>query len=128
MLLYHPYLVHFPIAFFLLEALLVLIWARTRNAKYQDFAYLTFRLGLVATVVAMIAGYVDAGGLNPMVRTHFYSALCLLVVNLVRWALFGRYRWNLYTSRTLGMGWFLLLVSVALVIATGHLGGELVYS
>ena len=126
--LFHPPLVHFPIAFYFLELVLLLFWAASKDAGYRRFALFSFRLGYLFMVAAAVAGLVDAGGWHKIqgpVRTHFLSAA----------AVFG-----LYTARALywrfakeegGRTQLFLILSALLgnilVSLTGYFGGKLVF-
>ena len=87
--LFHPLLVHFPIAFFFLEAFLVVLWLKRKEEIYEKFSFFTLKLAVATMPFVMLAGLKDAGGLRPMVRTHFYFAATLFLMNaarlLVRW-------------------------------------------
>ena len=126
-ILYHPYLVHFPIAFFFLEGYLVLLWKITSKDKYEEFSYLTLRLGVITSVITMISGYIDAGGINPMVKTHFLFALSVFILNIIRWILKKKYGQEVWTGCLAYLYVLMLLVSMALVGIVGHLGGKLVF-
>ena len=126
-LVFHPYFNHFPVAFFMLEAFLAFLWLRTKDEAYERFAYFTLKAALVVAPVAMVTGLIDARGLVPMVRPHFFAALTLIA------AAFARFLWRHKSGRRVWEGKalvgyvFLLASSVFLTILTGHLGGKLVY-
>ena len=125
---FHPYLNHFPLAFFLLEAFLLFLWRRKREEAYERFAYLVLKLAVAAMPFVMIAGLIDARGLPPLVKTHFALAVVLFVLNstrlLFRWRR-GPALWNTSGSARFYLVW--VLASVLLTVATGHWGGLLVY-
>lgn len=123
--LFHPILVHFPIAFYFLEMLLLIWFVRTRDAAYLRFALFSFRLGYGFMVAAMIAGYVDAGGIVPKVRTHFFSALAVFFISTGR-AFYWRYAGETRRAYRLVQVGGAVLTNV-LVAVTGYFGGELVY-
>lgn len=124
---WHPSLVHFPVAFFLLEAFLIVLWSRKRDPAYERFAWLVFRLAMGLLPVVMAAGWIDAGGLNPRVVRHFSAAVSLLVWNGFR--LLWRLRSGpaMWASPHRRWAYALLAGSVVLTALTGHLGGDIVY-
>ena len=125
--LFHPYLVHFPIALFVLEAFLVFLWIVRRDEKYENFSFFVFKTAVLTFPFVMLAGYWDAGGLVPRVRTHFILAATFFIFNSVRLSI----RWKMGPQLWRG-GWrviypALVLISVLLTILTAHFGGKLVY-
>ena len=86
-LLFHPAYVHFPIAFFFLETGLWIAWLLKGGEEHRRFAALAFRWGYVLMLMAMVTGFLHAGGLagiDAKVRPHFYSALALFVFYTLR--------------------------------------------
>ncbi|MBI3999808.1 MAG: hypothetical protein HY351_04255, partial [Candidatus Omnitrophica bacterium] len=59
----HPMLVHFPIAFYFLELILLCGWAKRQDENYLNFARFTFRLGYLFMILAIVMGFLDAGGI-----------------------------------------------------------------
>ena len=124
----HPIMVHFPIAFYVLEALLLALWVMKKNQEYHRFALFVFKLGYLGMLASMIAGYIDAGGWGEIVgpiRRHFYAALGVFVIYTGKafyWKL-GNQEKSFYKWTQLGLA----LVGNALIFLTGYLGGELVY-
>ena len=127
--MFHPPLVHFPIAFYFLELILLLFWQAKNDPAYRRFALFSFRTGYLLMLAAMMAGYVDSGGQFPVpkpVRPHAFSAL----------AVFGFYTlragyWQWANAKGKFYRNFLLLgalIGTALVFWTGFLGGKLVHS
>ena len=99
--------------------------------EYERFAYWSFILSWLATIVASLVGLIDQNQLelaDPRrvnVNNHITSGVALLIINglLVylrfRWVdALTRYRW-LYLS--------LMILGVITVLVTAWLGGELVY-
>ena len=124
----HPISVHFPIAFYFLELVLLIFWGVKRDSNYLRFARFSFRAGYLFMIVAIIVGLVDAGGIDGItgrVRTHFFAAASVFALYTGR-AFFWRfvkedhpfYRFGHIT---------LSLVGNLLVALTGYFGGLLVY-
>lgn len=127
-ILFHPYLVHFPIAFFFLEGFLLLLWKIKKEDQYERFAYLILCLGLIMIIPTMIAGYIDAGFSIPlMVRTHFFSALSLLIINSIRFFLRRSLKIKVWQGELRYIYTILLILSIILSGLTGHWGGQLAH-
>ena len=122
----HPVLVHFPVALFVFEFFLTLVWLSKRSELYRKFAWVTFRFAYVSTVVAMAGGLYDAGGLTDTVKPHAIAAVVtfiLFTVRAVLWLKMGR------TVTVPGKLWLSLAASGVLLIAlAGHLGAQMVYT
>lgn len=125
----HPAVVHFPIAFYFLELVLLLFWWAKNDPVYRRFALFSFRMGYLFMTAAMIAGYFDAGGHFPVpkpIRLHAFSALAVFGVYTLR---AGYWQWakqeEKFYRQILVLG---ALLGTAVVFWTGFLGGELVYS
>jgi uncharacterized membrane protein len=128
----HPMTVHFPIAFYLLGVLLTFIYLWRGDRELERFAYWSFFLGFIGTIVASIVGLVDQSQLEindprrAIVNNHITAGVVLLVINGLliymrfRWptVLSGKYRWPYLGLMALG---------VAAVLTTAWLGGELVF-
>ena len=127
-MLFHPALVHFPIAFYVLEFILLIFYAVKKDAQYRHFALFVFKAGFVLMIAAAVAGYIDAGGISQIQMKkldHFRAAMLLATASVLRafyWR-FGRadrkYDSVILTASS-------LLVNL-LVLLTAYLGGELVY-
>jgi uncharacterized membrane protein len=125
-LLLHPIFVHYPIAFYFLELVLISFWFFTRQDKYLDFARFCFFSAFAATWIAIGTGLFDAGGIKPAlhysgVRQHLYAALAVAAYYTVR-----LFVWKYAAGRRL----LHLLQStggIALIALTAYWGGKLVY-
>ena len=126
---FHPPLVHFPIAFYFLELVLLLFWRAKNDPAYKRFALFSFWMAYLFMLAAMIAGYFDSGGHFPVpkpVRPHALSALVVFGFYTLR---AGYWQWANAEGKFYRN--FLLLgavIGTALVFWTGFLGGKLVYS
>ncbi len=126
-LVFHPYLNHFPVAFFILEAFLLALWAWKKDEAYERFAFLTLKLAMSAMPLVMLAGVVDAGRLAPMIRPHFFAAIALFSVGFLRLVWRWRRGRSVWEKPAFYFYVFGVFLSVGLTILTGHLGGRLVY-
>ena len=126
-LLLHPMVVHFPIAFYCLELLLLILWQVKKDDSYLKFSFFIFRIAYVAMITAMITGYLMAGGgIPPMVRKHFASAVTLFIVSTARGVLWYRMMKNNRVKP-----WVLIvgaLIGVLVVAVTADFGADMVYS
>ncbi|GEM_PF-1173823 len=124
----HPIFVHFPIAFYFLELVLLVWWVAKNDDEYRRFAYLSFWLGYAFMLLAMSAGLFDAGGLEGIrgpVKRHVTAALVVFAIFTARavfyWASKNepqKHRFIKLTGALLGN---------AAVAYAGFLGGLLVY-
>jgi len=127
---FHPPLVHFPIALYFLELLLLVIWAVKHEDDYRRFARFSFWIGYVLMFFTMAAGLIDAGGIKGIrgdedVREHFIGACVVLLVYTAR-----AFYWKLSDPASKRYRLFLVVgavIGVSAVAVTAFLGGELVY-
>jgi len=126
-ILFHPYLVHFPVAFFFLEAFLIGLWIWKRDEKYESFAYFILKLVMVMIPFVMLAGYIDAGGITPRVRLHFFSALSLFIMGTIRLVMRTKMGFALWGSKYKRFYLTLITLSFLMTGLTAHLGGLMVY-
>lgn len=127
--LYHPLVVHFPVALWLTSFLFDLLYARTGEPFYATASRYLIGLGLLGASVAIVTGFVDyvplvAEGVGQAFidqhRTHSVLAYASTVVYgmifIVRWR--GR-----AMSRGVYAG--MAIAGAALIAATGYLGAEI---
>lgn len=125
---WHPVLIHFPIAFFFLEALLLVLWVSKKDPAYFRFARFSFFLALGFLAPVLVTGWLDAGGwknIEDLVQIHFFSGLAASALALLRIL-----NWKRAGSPEDASSWVLLagaLLQCAAVIAAGYYGGLLVY-
>ena len=121
----HPALVHFPIAFAFLELALLALWAARRDPAFDRFARISFRMGYAFMLLALLSGFVSAGGwghVGGRTGPHFKAALAVWGFYSVR-GLYSRTGKNGVGIRLAGA-----LAGNLLVGWAGYLGGKLVYS
>lgn len=130
---FHPMVVHFPIALYLLGALLTLGYLWRRFPDYERFAYWTFVLAWISVAATALLGLVDLGSLAPddprrdSINNHITAGVALFIINGL--VVYYRFRWAdaLVSSRRWGyLG--LMAGGVVALLITGWLGGELVYT
>ena len=128
-LVLHPILVHFPIAFYFLEFIILAACVLRRKPEYEFHARTVFWLGYGLMLLAMGAGLFDAGGFDGVrgaVRRHAMAALGVFAIYTLR-AVF--YRLTPKPSEVMVRIYLAgALLGYAAVILTGFLGGLLVYS
>jgi uncharacterized membrane protein len=127
-LLYHPLIVHFPIALWLTSALFDLLSLRSDDRFYARVARFLIGLGLLSALVSIGSGYLDIGRLNPedlgglFVARHNIHRIGAFAATIV-------YAFSFYLrTRTPGPGRgvtiALMLAGTALIAWTGWIGGE----
>jgi uncharacterized membrane protein len=129
---FHPIVVHFPIALYLLGVLLTLGYLWRRTPDYERFACWSFILAWISVAVAALAGLVDQGSLAPndprrnSINNHITAGVALLVINGL--VVYYRFRWtNVLASSRRWQYLGLMAAGVVALVVTGWLGGELVY-
>lgn len=128
MMISHPSLIHFPIAFLALEVILILFWIGKLDDSYLRFAAFMFTLGFASLLPSIVTGFIDVrnwGGVNGIVSEHFYVSLLLLAV-----CSFRAYYWlkieesyRHYRIGHLATSGFIAF----LVMLTGFTGGTLIH-
>ena len=124
-LVFHPPLVHFPIAFYCLEFLLLILRQIKKDPAYLRFARFSFRLGYIFMLAAIAAGLKDAGGFSGIagkLRPHFYSAVAVFGIYTVR-----AFVWKFAPKENTSVQFAGALLGTAVVLLTAFLGGEIVY-
>jgi uncharacterized membrane protein len=129
---FHPIVVHFPIALYLLGVLLTLGYLWRRTPDYERFAHWSFILAWISVAVAALAGLVDQGSLAPndprrnSINNHITAGVALLVINGL--VVYYRFRWpDVLASSRRWQYLGLMAAGVVALVITGWLGGELVY-
>ena len=128
----HHMLVHFPIAFWALATLLVVlaVLGRGRAAQIAQVSLLPLLLlSLLGALVAIVSGFLvwpwQANLYSPMVRNHILMAFWALAV----WSMLTVLLWRAGKTAFNGkQGWtlvFLALLGGGLFAITGTLGGHL---
>ena len=126
--LFHPIAVHFPIALYFLELLLLIFWLAKNDVHYLKFASFVFKVAYISMIIAMAAGLYDTGGFDGIeggVRTHFFAALSVFSLYTIR-AFFWRYgkpEQNHYRMTQI----LFAAAGNILIAITGYFGGLLVY-
>ncbi len=126
--LIHPITIHYPIAFYFLELILLFVWIRKNDPQYLRFASFVFKAGYFGMIIAICAGLFDAGGFDGIqgrVKTHFIAAISVLIVQSSR-ALFWRFGKQEQAHYRMTQILFSLAGNIFIVI-TAYFGGALVY-
>lgn len=127
--LYHPLVVHFPVALWLTSFFFDVLYAGTRERFYTMTSRYLIGLGILAALVAIVLGFVDyrplvAQGVGQAFidrhRVHsllaYASTLVYAGIFLLRWR--GR---QASAAAYVGMA----AVGAVLIAVTGYLGGEI---
>ena len=127
-ILFHPIMVHFPIAFYFLELLLLFFWVWKRDANYRRSALFVFKCGYLGMLAALATGLLDTGGLDGVagkVRPHFFAALTVVIIYTARAFLWRRFKEGTPSEKRVLLGG--ALAGVCLVCLTAYYGGRIVY-
>ena len=128
-ILLHPVLVHFPIAFYFLELLLLALWISRQDEAYHRFAEFSFGIGYLFMLISILAGLSDAGGfvnIHGLTALHAYSAAGIFIIYTLRgiyWRLAGKDQPGYALVQCLGA-----LAGNGMIAYTSYRGGRLVYS
>lgn len=124
----HPVFIHFPIAFYFLELVLIVLWITKDDREYRRFAYFSFRAGYVFMLIAMAAGLFDAGGfegIRGVVKRHVTAVLAVFVIYTARAVFYWIVRKEPEKHRLVKLTG--ALIGNAAVAYAGFLGGLIVY-
>ena len=124
----HPVLVHFPIALYFLELVLITFWIAKKDEHYKQFARFAFRFAFLMMLAAMFEGLEDAGWFAHMkgrILIHASLATSVLILQTAR-----GFFWHFGKEGDSSYRWTHFLFSGAgniLIALTGFYGGLLVY-
>ncbi|HXF82870.1 MAG TPA: DUF2231 domain-containing protein [bacterium] len=126
--LWHPLVVHFPVALWLTSFLFDLLYLRTQERFYGLAARYLIGLGLLGASLAVVSGFADyrplvAQGIGQaFVDRHRLHSLLAYAATAVYLALF-LLRWRRPVQR--GLLLILAASGAGLIAITGYLGGEI---
>ncbi len=122
----HLVAIHFPIAIYFMELLLILFWFVKRDEAYRRFALFSFRFGYLTMLAALVTGWMAAGGwenITGAVRRHFLAAASVFIFYTGR-AFYWRFAKEIaHLNKPLFLG--LTFTGYGLVLLTAFLGGKL---
>ncbi|MDR7543121.1 MAG: DUF2231 domain-containing protein [Armatimonadota bacterium] len=127
--LYHPLVVHFPVALWLTSALFDILYLRTGERFHLRAAQYLVGLGLLGALASVVTGFVDYG---PLVREgigqafvdrhRVHSLLAYGAILVYAVAFYLRWRFPRPARAALAA---LTVGGAALIAYVGWLGGEL---
>lgn len=128
---WHPIFVHFPIALLVTSFGLDLLALRRRSETLRQAGFYNLLVGAVGIVVAVITGSLvedaaeQVSGAHDLVETHKGLGIVTMILYglLILWRAALKNRWQQKATAYL----LATAVGVALVLATGYYGGQLVY-
>ena len=129
---WHPFLVHFPLAYWLLGSLIMLAAALFNKERWAGFAWLCLILGALTSLPAVLAGQHDFAALTatpaPNLLRHraLGNALPWLMLPLAALWLHFRLKQRAFSRRI--WPWVgPVLVIAALIVYIAYLGGVSVW-
>jgi uncharacterized membrane protein len=128
---FHPMTSHFPIALYLLGVLLTGAFLWLGQTDFERFAYWSFILSWLATVVSSLVGLIDQNQLEMAdprrenVNAHITAGVTLLMINGL--LVYMRFRWPDVLTRFRWSYMGLMALGVVAVVTTAWLGAELVF-
>ena len=125
----HAMLVPFPIVCFVGALLSDIAYAKTANIQYSNFSAWLLAFGTLFAGLAAIFGLIDfffgSRGDRPTIGwIHMIGNLLIFVIALVNNFVHARDGW----TSVVPTGLTLSVITVLLMIVTGHLGGRLAYA
>lgn len=127
--LLHPFVVHFPIAFYFLELVLLCVWAVRKEAGFYRFSEFSFLMGYFFMLWAVVTGLVGVGGfsrLEGQTKRHFDAAAITLGFYTLRLLYLKSAKNKGGVSQRVQIAG--ALIGNAIVFYTAFLGGQIVYS
>ncbi len=122
----HLVSIHFPIAVYFLEVLLILFWLVKKDEAYRRFALFSFRFGYLTMLAALVTGWMAAGGwenITGAVRLHFLAAASVFIFYTGRAFYWRCVKETSNLNKPLFLG--LTFTGYGLVLLTAFLGGKL---
>ena len=123
---FHPLVVHLPIGFLLIAAILKLMKSRypQRFSDLNSAIGICLLLGSVAGLLACVLGYslsLDGGYDDNTIFWHKWLGIGVVVIAFASWIVHERFSNRNYLTHVLFGGFSILL------LVTGHLGGNLTH-
>lgn len=122
---FHPVFVHLPIGFLLLGALMEFFNSKSRNNNMDAAVLFSLKLGAISAVLAAIMGWLLAneGGYNEShLFWHRWLGIGVAVLSIIALGV----KMNILALPT-GIFKIILGAIVGLLMATGHLGGNMTH-
>jgi uncharacterized membrane protein len=125
----HAMLVPFPIVCFIGALLTDIAYANTANLQWTNFSQWLLAFGTLFAGIAAVFGAIDfffgsRGGGRPLIGwIHMIANLVLFVVALFNNFVHARDGW----TSVVPTGLTLSIITVLLLVVSGHLGGRLAY-
>ena len=126
--LYHPLIVHFPVALWMTSALFELLYVARRENLYATVARLLIGLGLLGAAVSIASGWIDlltqvklGVGTGIVIQHRIHSVLAYGATALYLAVFLGRWRRPDVPGWTIALS----LIGALVIAAAGFYGGEL---
>ena len=126
--LYHPLIVHFPVALWMTSALFELLYLVRRENLYATVARFLIGLGLLGAAVSIASGWIDlltqvklGVGTGIVIQHRIHSVLAYGATALYLAVFLGRWRRPDVPGWTIALS----LIGALVIAAAGFYGGEL---
>jgi len=126
--LYHPLIVHFPVALWMTSALFELLYVARRENLYATVARFLIGLGLLGAAVSIASGWIDlltqvklGVGTGIVIQHRIHSVLAYGATALYLAVFLGRWRRPDVPGWTIALS----LIGALVIAAAGFYGGEL---
>ena len=126
--LYHPLIVHFPVALWMTSALFELLYLVRRENLYATVARFLIGLGLLGAAVSIASGWIDlltqvklGVGTGIVIQHRIHSVLAYGATAAYLAVFLGRWRRPDVPGWTIALS----LIGALVIAAAGFYGGEL---
>lgn len=124
-MLYHPFIVHFPVAFLLLGSFFLGVFLFLKKEEYERLGTQIIFLGYLGLVGALVSGLIDCGGFSgrPVRHSNFgFSVLIIYTLLLIFRQQSGLGLWLDKQKKVIYLT--LIVLGVILTVLTSYTGGE----
>lgn len=126
---FHPLLVHIPIGIIVFAVLLSVITVYKKSPALEVAVNIALLAGGISAVIAALTGYFlsSSGGYNTQtLYWHKWIGIAAAALILITWYVRSNKKANIALAK-ISLGNWLLILSIVLITAGGHLGGNITH-